>query len=78
MYFMFEEQFCERAKTGDLLIFRGFEFGARCQRLFTGSQYDHVALLVKRNNILNVYESTSKDVSKINKLGSEIENLERV
>ena len=58
---MFENEFVDKAKTGDLLIFRGFECPAKCQRFFTGSQYDHVALLFKRNGILFVYESTSKD-----------------
>ena len=58
---MKEPDFKENAKTGDLLIFRGFEFAARCQRCFTGAHYDHVALLVRINDYLCVYESTSKD-----------------
>jgi hypothetical protein len=62
MYFMFEREFAEKARTGDLLIFRGFECPARCQRMFTGAHYDHVALLVRRNEQVFVYESTSKDV----------------
>ncbi len=63
MYFMYERQFTDRVKTGDLLIFRGFECPAKCQRCFTGSHYDHLALLVRRNDQVFVYESTSKDVN---------------
>ena len=55
-------QFTERSKSGDLLLFRGFEFPAKCQRYFTTSHYDHVALLVKRYYELEVYETTSAQV----------------
>jgi hypothetical protein len=61
-YYIFESEFKEKAKTGDLLIFRGFECPAKCQRCFTGAHYDHVALLYKKYDILSVYESTSKEV----------------
>lgn len=60
---MSSSQFIERSKSGDLLLFRGFEFPARCQRFFTTSQYDHVALLVKRFFDLEVYETTSVQVN---------------
>ncbi len=60
---MFEPEFKAKAKTGDLLIFRGFECPARCQRFFTGADYDHIALLYRKHDELFVYESTSKDVS---------------
>lgn len=60
-YFMTEKEFRETAKTGDMLLFRGFEYPAVCQRCLTGAKYDHVALLQKTNNMLYVYESTSKD-----------------
>ena len=62
---MFENDFRSKAKTGDLLIFRGFECPARCQRCFTGAHYDHIALLYKKHDVLFVYESTSKDVKLI-------------
>lgn len=58
---MTESQFTDNSQTGDLLIFRGFECPAKCQRAFTGAHYDHVALLVKKKGSLFVYESTSKD-----------------
>lgn len=59
---MFENEFKNKAKTGDLLIFRGFECPAKCQRCFTSAHYDHIALLYRKNDILFVYESTAKDV----------------
>ena len=58
---MSESDFRFKAKTGDLLIFRGYECPAKCQRCFTGAHYDHVALLFKQNDVLFVYESTAKD-----------------
>jgi hypothetical protein len=62
---MEEQMFKERAKTGDILIFRGFEFPARCQRLFTQAEYDHVALLIRIDGSLRVFESTSRDGVKL-------------
>lgn len=60
---MSSSQFAERSKSGDLLLFRGFEFPAKCQRYYTTSHYDHVALLVKRYFELEVYETTSAQVN---------------
>ena len=60
-YFTTPKEFESKAKTGDILIFRGFEFAAKLQRFYTKSEYDHVALLTKKNNILYVYEATSKE-----------------
>lgn len=57
--------FSLEAATCDLLIFKGFELPARCQRMFTQAQYDHVALLVRKDNGLHVYESTAKDGAKL-------------
>ena len=56
------DQFLRKAKSGDLLLFRGFELPAKCQRYYTASHYDHVALLVKRFNELEIYETTSMQV----------------
>lgn len=60
-YFMNPKDFESKAKTGDILIFRGFEFAAKLQRFYTKSEYDHVALLTRTNDVLYVYEATSKD-----------------
>jgi len=38
-YYMTEKQFSEKSKTGDILLFRGFEFPSKCQRFFTQAEY---------------------------------------
>ena len=63
-FFISSSEFAKKAKSGDCLIFRGFECPAKCQRCFTRAEYDHVALLQRRNDVLYVYESTSKDGTK--------------
>ena len=60
-YYIAQKQFFMNAKTGDILIFRGFECPARMQRFYTGSEYDHVALLVRKDGTLFVYEATSRE-----------------
>ena len=42
-----EKQFRNMANTGDIILFRGLNFGARVQRTLTGSDFDHVALILK-------------------------------
>ena len=63
-FYISSSEFAKKAKSGDCLIFRGFECPAKCQRCFTRAEYDHVALLQRRNDVLYVYESTSKDGTK--------------
>ena len=36
---MTEKEFSDRAKTGDILLFRGFEFPGKFQRFFTQAEY---------------------------------------
>ena len=51
------------AATGDLLLFKGKTTAAKLQRLFTRSQYDHVALLLRYSNgKLMLLEATSSEV----------------
>jgi hypothetical protein len=64
-YFLKNDVFEEIAKTGDILLFRGFQKHSKCQRGLTGADYDHVALLVRQGIILYVYESTGKDGVKL-------------
>ena len=45
------------------MLFRGNELSAKCQRCCTGSHYDHVALLIKQNEELQLYETTSLHVN---------------
>ena len=42
---MTEKEFSHRVKTGDILLFRGFDFPARCQRFFTQADYGKDILL---------------------------------
>jgi hypothetical protein len=60
-YFMKVGEFEYYARTGDILLFRGFECSAKIQRFYTKSVYDHVAILFRKDGILNVYEATAKD-----------------
>ena len=52
------DEFEHKAKTGDLLIFKGLECPSPLQRFFTGDEYDHVALLKYNKSTLNIYESS--------------------
>lgn len=65
-YFISNEQFIQKAKTGDMLIFRGNECPSTCQRAFTWNEYDHVVFLQKKNNgTLFLFEATSREGCKI-------------
>ena len=64
-YFMGHKQFARSGKTGDILLFRGYAGESKFQRMITNVEYDHVAILVKQDNILHVYESTGKDGVKL-------------
>ena len=60
-YYMKVAQFEYKAKTGDLLLFKGFDCPSNLQRCYTRNEYDHIALLCRKHGILYVYEATSKD-----------------
>ena len=49
------------AKTGDLLLFRTLDCLSDCQRFFTRDQYDHIALIIKRNGVIELLETTSNE-----------------
>ena len=74
-YFIKHLEFEERANTGDILIFKGFRMSSKCQRFFTGADYDHVALLIRKNNILYVYESTLEEGCKLMSWKEFVENI---
>lgn len=44
---MSEKQFFEKADTGDILLFCATSGSAGMIRTFTGSQFDHVAMILK-------------------------------
>lgn len=52
-------EFIRKAKTGDLLIFRGIDCPSPLQRFFTGDEYDHVALVKNNGGYLSIYEATT-------------------
>ena len=54
-------EFESMAKTGDLLLFQTMECVSDCQRLFTRDQYDHIACVILRNGIIEIFESTYND-----------------
>ena len=49
------------AETGDLLLFRTLDCLSDCQRLFTRDEYDHIALVIRRNGIIELFEATSNE-----------------
>ena len=66
-------EFISKAKTGDLLIFRGLECPAPLQRFFTGDEYDHVALVKRKDGCVYIYEATT--IQKCNLLSWNLFNL---
>lgn len=52
------EEFTSIAKTGDLLLFKSKQCGSRFQRFLSRDNYDHVAIIEKKNEILSLYQST--------------------
>ena len=49
------------AETGDLLLFRTLDCMSDCQRLYTRDEYDHIALVIRRNGIIELFEATSNE-----------------
>ena len=64
-YFMANKEFARRGNTGDIILFRGYSTESQFQRMITNVEYDHVGILVKKDNILQVYESTGKEGVKL-------------
>jgi hypothetical protein len=52
------KEFISKARTGDVILFRGLEHPAPLQRFFTGDEYDHVAMVKRRDGSLFIYEAT--------------------
>jgi hypothetical protein len=40
-------QFRAQVQTGDILLFQHKDLAPRMQRMVTGSQYDHVGMMIK-------------------------------
>lgn len=50
-----EDEFINVAETGDILLFLTDHTSGKLQRLFTQSNYDHVAMVIKLNGELMVF-----------------------
>ena len=48
-------------KTGDMLLFITMDCISDIQRVFTRDQYDHTAIIIRKNGIIELFESTSTD-----------------
>ena len=53
--------FVKEAKTCDIILFKSFTSASKCQRCFTQSEYDHIALLIKSDNNLKIYDCIEED-----------------
>ena len=58
-YYISYSEFLYQCKTCDILLFRGFSGCSKFQRFFTRAVYDHIALIIKYNQKIFIYESTS-------------------
>ena len=52
-------EFERTAKTGDILLFQTMNTLANFQRVYTCDNYDHVGIILKENNGIKIFESTS-------------------
>ena len=64
-YFINHKKFVSVGNTGDILLFKGHSTESQLQRLITSDDYDHVGILIKNKDGLNVYESTGSDGVKL-------------
>jgi len=62
-----EKQFRNKADTMDIILFQSKNFLGKLQRSFTGSKYDHVAIILRYGDSeLSVLEAESKGVGLCN------------
>lgn len=52
-----QEGMLARAQTGDLLLFKTDNLGAKLQRYLAKSEYDHIAMIVRLNGMVYVLDS---------------------
>ena len=64
-YFINHKKFVSVGNTGDILLFKGHSTESQLQRLITSDDYDHVGILIRNKDGLNVYESTGSDGVKL-------------
>ena len=64
-YFVNHKKFVTLGQTGDVLLFKGHTKESKFQRFITSDEYDHVGILIRNKQGLNVYESTGTDGVKL-------------
>ena len=64
-YFIHYKKFPLEANTGDVILFKGYARESKFQRYLTGDNYDHVGVLIKNKDGLNLYETTGKDGARL-------------
>jgi hypothetical protein len=60
-----EEEFMKEANTGDILLFRTKGRKAALQRTLLRSDYDHIALILKLDNEITIFEAAESRVDSI-------------
>jgi hypothetical protein len=61
--FINDLNFVKEANTCDILLFKCFSSGSKCCR--TNSNYEHISLLVKNKNNLQIYDYTEENGSRL-------------
>ncbi|KAM3130596.1 hypothetical protein pb186bvf_017293 [Paramecium bursaria] len=56
-----EKTFLNSVETGDILLFETKNILAKFQRVLTSSEFDHVAIAIRVNNKVQVFEANSDD-----------------
>ena len=56
-----EEEFAQTAQSGDILLFLTDHTAGKLQRFFTQSNYDHVAMIIRINGEVMVFEANQND-----------------
>ena len=74
-YYIKNFDFENVAKTGDILLFKGFDKKSKLQRFYTKSEFDHVALLIRFNNVLYLYDATNENGCKLKTFNEFINNF---
>ncbi len=60
---MGEEVFRRRAQPGDILLFAGKTMMNKCQRLFTWSRFDHIAMILRNPlGLIEVVDAAANEV----------------
>ena len=52
--------FVKEANTGDILLFKSYTPNNKCKTCISKSEYDHIALLIKTENNLRLYDSNEE------------------